>query len=107
MWHRQLAAASVFTILRISSNIRTFRSVNAPPNKGGRARSINPIMLEALYEHLLEKPTLYLDEMTIFLWDEFDVQETKSQKCHPTLGHCSYCRHLIIIRRKLGGSYDN
>ena len=30
-------------------------------------------MLEALCEHLLEKPGLYLDEMELFLWDEFDV----------------------------------
>jgi hypothetical protein len=35
-------------------------------------------MLEALCDHLLEKPNLYLDEMAIFLWDEFDVQATKS-----------------------------
>jgi transposase len=30
-------------------------------------------MLEALCEHLLEKPTLYLDEMAVFLWDEFEM----------------------------------
>ena len=30
-------------------------------------------MLEALCEHLLEKPELYLEEMVVFLWDEFDV----------------------------------
>jgi transposase len=30
-------------------------------------------MLEALCEHLLEKPGLYLDEMVIFLWDEFEI----------------------------------
>lgn len=35
-------------------------------------------MLEALCDYLLEKPTLYLDEMAIFLWDEFAIQATKS-----------------------------
>lgn len=55
------------TFLRISSNIRTFGSVKAPPNKGGRPRSISPIMLEALYDHLLEKPNLYLDKIALFL----------------------------------------
>jgi hypothetical protein len=35
-------------------------------------------MLEALCDHLLEKPNLYLDEMALFLWDEFDIQTTKS-----------------------------
>ena len=30
-------------------------------------------MLQALQQHLLEKPGLYLDEMVVFLWDEFEV----------------------------------
>jgi hypothetical protein len=33
-------------------------------------------MLEALREHLLEKPELYQDEMVVFLWDEFHVLVT-------------------------------
>jgi transposase len=35
-------------------------------------------MLEALFDHLLEKPGLYLDEMVIFLWDEFQMIATTS-----------------------------
>jgi hypothetical protein len=35
-------------------------------------------MLEALCDYLLEKPTLYLDEMAVFLWDEFDIHVTIS-----------------------------
>lgn len=63
------------TILRISSNIRLFNSVKALPNKGGEPQSITPAMLEARYDHLLETPDLYLDEMAVFLWDEFtDIQ---------------------------------
>jgi hypothetical protein len=30
-------------------------------------------MLQALCDHLLEKPDLYQDEMVVFLWDEFRV----------------------------------
>jgi hypothetical protein len=48
-----------------------FGSVKAPPIKGGRPRNITPVMLEALYEHLIDKPALYLDEIAVFLWDEF------------------------------------
>jgi hypothetical protein len=66
------------TILSISSNILVFGSVKAPPNKGGRPQSITPVMLEALCDHLLEKPNLNLDAMDIFLGDEIDVQATKS-----------------------------
>jgi hypothetical protein len=35
-----------------------------------------PIMVRALRDHLLEKPHLYLDEMVIFIWDEFQVEVT-------------------------------
>lgn len=30
-------------------------------------------MLEALFDHVIEKPSLYLDKMAIFLYDEFDI----------------------------------
>jgi hypothetical protein len=33
-------------------------------------------MIEALCDRLLQKPGLYVDEMTIFLWDESRVQAT-------------------------------
>jgi hypothetical protein len=35
-------------------------------------------MLEALCDNLLEKPQLYLVQMVLFLWDEFDIKFTKS-----------------------------
>jgi hypothetical protein len=30
-------------------------------------------MLQVLQGHLLERPELYLAEIAVFLWDEFDV----------------------------------
>jgi transposase len=74
----EMAGCNKNTILRISSNIQMFCSVKALSNKGGRPRSITPIILEALCDHLFEKPGLYLDEMAIFLWDEFNIYVTKS-----------------------------
>jgi hypothetical protein len=35
-------------------------------------------MIEALYDHLSEKPGLYLNEMAVFLWDEFHTMITTS-----------------------------
>jgi hypothetical protein len=35
-------------------------------------------MLDALCEHLLEKPGLYPSEMIVFLWGEFEVLVTAS-----------------------------
>jgi hypothetical protein len=65
------AHCSKRSIKRIRSNIRCFGTTKAPPNGVGRRRSITPSMLQALQQHLLEKPGLYLDEMVVFLWDEF------------------------------------
>ena len=53
------------------SNLKLFGCVRASPNGVGRRRSITPLMLEALYDHLLENPSLYLDETVVFLWEEF------------------------------------
>ena len=66
------------SIINISNNIRRFANVRAPPTRVGRRRSITPPITEALCDHLLEKPGLYVDEMVIFLWGEFRVQATNS-----------------------------
>jgi hypothetical protein len=67
------AECSKRSIINISNNLRWFGSVKAPPTRVGRRRTVTPSMLEALCDHLLEKPGLYVDEMAIFLWDEFHV----------------------------------
>ena len=61
------------SVSRIRSNLRCFGHVKAPPNGIGRRRRMTPPMVEALCEHLIEKPDLYQDEMAVFLWDEFRV----------------------------------
>jgi transposase len=67
------AGCSERSIKAIKSNLAHFNSTKAPANGVGRRRSITPLMLDALCEHLLEKPGLYQEEMVVFLWDEFDV----------------------------------
>ncbi len=68
-----VAECSARSVKGIRSNLRHFGTTRAPPNGGGRPRSITPLMIDALCDHLLEKPGLYLEEMAVFLWDEFDV----------------------------------
>lgn len=58
--------------------MRSFGSPRAPPIPVGRPPSITPLMLEALCEHLTEKPGLFVEEMAIFLWDEFNVLPSSS-----------------------------
>jgi hypothetical protein len=70
------AGYSKRSILHISSNLAVFGKVRAPRNGAGRPRSITPSMLEALCEHLMEKLTLYQDEIALFLWDEFGKHVT-------------------------------
>lgn len=69
----EAAGCSKRSIITISTNLRLFGDVRAPLISGGRPRLITPLILEALCDHLLEKPDLYLDEMSEFLYDEFEV----------------------------------
>ena len=68
-----VAECSERSIKAIRSNLHYFGTTKAPPNGGRRPRSITPPMLEALCKHLFEKPELYLEEMVVLLWDEFEV----------------------------------
>lgn len=61
------AECSQATIINIRVNLQQFRSVHAPLTRIGRKRTVISLMIEALYEHLSEKPGLYLDEMAVFL----------------------------------------
>jgi transposase len=69
----EAAGCSKRSIITISNNLRMFGDVRAPLIPGGRPRMITPFMLEALCEHLIEKPDLYLDEIADFLYDEFEL----------------------------------
>ncbi|KAI2681221.1 hypothetical protein DTO013E5_7825 [Penicillium roqueforti] len=72
------AECSKVTIINIRRNLRQFGSVHAPPTRVGRKPTVTPLMIDALCDHLLEKPGLYLDEMAVFLWDEFRMMVTAS-----------------------------
>lgn len=126
----EAAGCSKRAITRIRSNLRLFGSIRAPSIKAGRPRSITPNMLEALCDHLLEKPDLYLYEMELFLLDEFEVyipkstikdalnrkgwskktarQKAKEQNadlrddyCHLISEFCSY--HLVYVNESASG----
>jgi hypothetical protein len=56
---RQIAEAahcSARGVKRFRLNVRFFGFMKAPWNGGGRPRSITPSMLDALREHLFDKP---------------------------------------------------
>jgi len=61
------AGCSIRGVKRFRSNMRFFGTMKVPWNGGGRPRLITPSMLDALREHLLEKPDQYLNEMVVFL----------------------------------------
>ncbi|KAK8872328.1 hypothetical protein PGQ11_002842 [Apiospora arundinis] len=72
----EAADCSTRAVRRVRANMRCFGSARAPPNGGGRPRSITPSMLNALCDRLIEKPCMYQDEMVVFLWDEFEILVT-------------------------------
>ena len=53
------AHCTLRSVKTIRSNLKCFGCVITPVNGIGRRRTITPPMLEALCEHLLEKPDLY------------------------------------------------
>jgi len=67
-------------------------------------------MTQALCDHLLEMTGLYVDEMVIFLWDEFRVQVTNSslkrafasvswsKKSYATESKGTECRFARLLR---------
>ena len=74
----EAAGCTARSVRAIRSKIHYLGIPRAPRNSPGRKRSITPPMLNALHEHLLEKPGLYQSEMIVFLWDEFEVLVTAS-----------------------------
>jgi hypothetical protein len=62
-----VAKCSERSIKAIRSNLHYFGTTKALLNGGRRPWSITPPMLKALYEHLLEKPELYLEDIVVFL----------------------------------------
>lgn len=86
-----VAGCSTRSIKAIRSNLRYFGNTRAPSNGCGRRRSVTPPMLDALCEHLIERPDQYLDEMMVFLWDEFEVLLTTSS-ISPTLASTGWSK---------------
>ncbi|KAJ5640336.1 uncharacterized protein N7484_008198 [Penicillium longicatenatum] len=74
----EAAECSERSIINLRNNLHQFGNIRAPPTRVGRRRSITPLMLEAICDHLLEESGLYVDEMALFLWDGFHIQVTKS-----------------------------
>jgi len=74
----EAAGCTPRSVRAIRWKTRFLGTPRAPRNSPGRKRSITPSMLNALCEHLLEKPGLYQSEMIVFLWDEFEILITAS-----------------------------
>ncbi len=70
------AGCSPRFVRAIRSNICCFGISRAPRIGSGRKRSITLPMLNALCEHLLEKPGQYRIEMKVFFINEFEVLAT-------------------------------
>ena len=73
----KVAKCTERSITNIHKNMRLFGSVRSPIS-AGRPPNITSPMLDALLHRLTEKPCLYVEEMMIFLWDEFDVLPSPS-----------------------------
>ncbi|KAJ5678668.1 hypothetical protein N7462_006912 [Penicillium macrosclerotiorum] len=66
------------TRINIHRNLRQFGSIYAPQTRIGQKFTMTSLMIEALYDYLSQTPGFYLDEMTLFLWDELQALVTTS-----------------------------
>lgn len=55
-----------------------FGCARSPPVCAGRPSTITPVMLDALRDHLVESPDLYVEEMVALLRDEFGILSSPS-----------------------------
>lgn len=69
----KVAKCSERSVTNIRRNMRVFGDSRSPTVPAGQPSIITPVMLDALCDHLAEKPGLYVEEMALFLWDEFKV----------------------------------
>jgi hypothetical protein len=69
----KVANRSERSVTNPRKNMRLFRDARSPPAPVGRQSNIAAIMLDALCDHLAEKPDLYVEEMAIFLRDKFII----------------------------------
>lgn len=60
-------------IIIIRRNLRQFGSIYAPQTLIGRKPIVTPLTIEALCDRLSKKPGFSLDEMAVFLRDEFQA----------------------------------
>ena len=78
------------TIRRLCSNKRLFGNVKASLGKGGPPRSLNPVMVKTLCDHLLGKPNLDLYEMAEFIWNVFEKEVTCCPWAQLLRKRCTY-----------------
>lgn len=71
------AGCSKQAVIYICQNLEVFGNIRTPWNSIRCPRSIILIMLEAVLEGLKEKPTLYLDKLVVFIYDDFRKCITK------------------------------
>lgn len=74
----QIAKCSERSVTELRKKLRLYGTAKPHLVHAGRPPSITPLMFEALCDHLTEKPGLYIKEMAVFLWDEFNILPSAS-----------------------------
>ena len=69
----EAAECSRNAVSHIRTNLHYFGDTTAPRNPSGRCRSLTPDMRRALLGYLEVWPDRYLDELAVYLADDFDV----------------------------------
>ena len=73
-----VAKCSPRSVSYIRRKLRLYGTAKPCLLRAGRPPSITPLMIKALCDHLTENSDLYIEEMAVFLWDEFNVLPSMS-----------------------------
>jgi transposase len=74
----KVAECNERSVTNIRKKMRLSGSARAPHVPAGRPSTITEVMLDALCNHIAEKPGLYVEKIAISLRDEFNVLPSSS-----------------------------
>jgi len=93
-------AVSYSLVLKVQRNLKAWNTAKTRKLViQGRPRKITAGMGEALKDTLHAKPSMYIDEIVWFLWDEFD-RMVSERSVRQWLAEQKYSKTLIQRREK-------
>lgn len=96
----QAAECSNVSISKILKKLRFFGCAKPVLVRAGRPSSITPLMITDLCNHLATKPTLYVEDMAIYLQNEFDISLPSLSSVKRALAQAGWTNKKVQYKAK-------